>query len=184
MIQVIKKEAVVEAEKKEKTAQAKEQRKQAKENRFQPYNQASSPWHTQQMFWQQQLQPMPVDPATVSSMYGGMTTSMGQPMGTAMPMVQSGLVAGQQPIGTAIPMVQSGLVAGQQPMMMMMQRLGRNKFRFPCKACGMPGHWVRDGLCRPEDVAAKLARDYVAQQLAAGQQMQQPDVPAISPPGE
>ena len=35
-----------------------------------------------------------------------------------------------------------------------------DKFRYPCKACGKPGHWVRDGMCRPEDIAAKMAADY------------------------
>ena len=39
-------------------------------------------------------------------------------------------------------------------------RPGVDKFRYPCKACGKPGHWVRDGMCRPEDIAAKMAVDY------------------------
>jgi hypothetical protein len=32
--------------------------------------------------------------------------------------------------------------------------------RFPCKACGKFGHWMRDGLCKPDDVAAEMARKY------------------------
>ena len=32
--------------------------------------------------------------------------------------------------------------------------------RYPCKACGMLGHWMRDGLCKPEDVALEMARKY------------------------
>jgi hypothetical protein len=49
------------------------------------------------------------------------------------------------------------------------------------QGCGKPGHWMRDGLCKPEDVAAKVARDYAAfqasQQAASGQEQ------ALSPPG-
>jgi hypothetical protein len=44
------------------------------------------------------------------------------------------------------------------------------------KGCGMTGHWTRDGPCKAEDVAAKVARDYAAdliekssQQAAGGQ---------------
>jgi hypothetical protein len=32
--------------------------------------------------------------------------------------------------------------------------------RYPCKACGKTGHWMRDGLCKPDDVAAEMARKY------------------------
>jgi len=44
-----------------------------------------------------------------------------------------------------------------------------NKMRFPCKACGKLGHWVQDGLCKPEDVAAEMARKYAySQQTGSG----------------
>jgi hypothetical protein len=74
---------------------------------------------------------------------------------------------------------------GQQPMGYG-YRPPADKFRHPCKACGVPGHLVRDGLCRPEDVAAKMAREYAAYLQAAGGQQQQvlePPAPALEPPG-
>jgi hypothetical protein len=54
-------------------------------------------------------------------------------------------------------------------MMLMGMRPSMDKSRFPCRGCGVAGHWLRDGLCKPEDVAAKIARDYAAYQQAAGQ---------------
>ena len=30
--------------------------------------------------------------------------------------------------------------------------------RFPCKSCDKMGHWMRDGLCKPEDVATAVAK--------------------------
>jgi hypothetical protein len=45
------------------------------------------------------------------------------------------------------------------------------------------GHWVRDGLCKPEDVAAKVARDYAALQMQQQLSQQQEQIAAISPPG-
>jgi hypothetical protein len=107
------------------------------------------------------------------------------------------LMAGQQM------MPQQQMMGGQQmmpqqqqamgPPMMGQQAIGygfrppADKFRHPCKACGVPGHWVRDGLCRPEDVAAKMAREYAAYQQTAGAQQQQalePPAAALEPPGK
>jgi hypothetical protein len=28
-----------------------------------------------------------------------------------------------------------------------------NKYRFPCDACGVKGHWKAEGVCKPEDLA-------------------------------
>jgi hypothetical protein len=42
---------------------------------------------------------------------------------------------------------------------------------------------VRDGLCKPEDVAAKVARDYAALQMQQQLGQQQEQAAAISPPG-
>jgi hypothetical protein len=39
------------------------------------------------------------------------------------------------------------------------------------QGCGKPGHWMRDGLCKPEDVAAKVARDYAAFQASSRQRV-------------
>jgi hypothetical protein len=57
--------------------------------------------------------------------------------------------------------------------------------QHPCKACGVPGHWVRDGLCRPEDVQAKMARDFAQFQQGAQQQQPVSNLPAVTvePPG-
>jgi hypothetical protein len=41
-----------------------------------------------------------------------------------------------------------------------------NKMKYPCKACGKLGHWVKDGLCKQEDVAAEMARKYTYYQQA------------------
>jgi len=35
-----------------------------------------------------------------------------------------------------------------------------DKSRWPCRTCGKYGHWFRDGLCKPEDVAAEMQRKY------------------------
>jgi hypothetical protein len=42
---------------------------------------------------------------------------------------------------------------------------------------------VRDGLCKPEDVAAKVVRDYAALQMQQQLSQQQEQAAAISPPG-
>jgi len=33
-----------------------------------------------------------------------------------------------------------------------------DKERYPCRACGVRGHWRNDGKCKPEDVQAHLAK--------------------------
>ena len=50
---------------------------------------------------------------------------------------------------------QQGYMGGQMSTFGMSQRS-----KFPCKACGKMGHWMRDGLCKPDDVAAEMARQY------------------------
>jgi hypothetical protein len=78
-----------------------------------------------------------------------------------------------------------GPATGPSMMAMPMTRPGADKFRYPCKGCGVPGHWLRDGLCRPEDVADKMARDYAAYQQRVSQQQggQEQAVVAVTPPG-
>jgi len=43
------------------------------------------------------------------------------------------------------------------PVSAMAQR-ERDRARFPCRACGVRGHWRADGKCKPEDVRAYMAR--------------------------
>jgi len=32
------------------------------------------------------------------------------------------------------------------------------RYRFPCKACGVKGHWKNEGQCKPEDLQANIAK--------------------------
>lgn len=47
-------------------------------------------------------------------------------------------------------------------------KMPRMDYTFPCDACGIMGHWKREGKCKPEDVAKKLQMLATAAALQAG----------------
>jgi hypothetical protein len=107
--------------------------------------------------------------------YPAMQWPMGQGWPQQQPVAMSHSPAPQQPGVAAMPaqrMMAHGAAQQQQakpqqimgpqmmggnPMMMMEGRPPVDKFRYLCKGCGVAGHWLRDGLCQPEDVQMQQA---------------------------
>jgi hypothetical protein len=114
-------------------------------------------WPMGQGWPQQQLVAMSHSPAPQQPGVAAMPAQMMMAHGAA----QQQHAKPQQIMG---PLMMGPQMMGANPMMMMEGWPPVDKFRYLSKGCRVAGHWLRDGLCQPEDVVAKMTRDYVQMQ--------------------